>query len=120
GRRANPLQPDASLILQKPLGQVSHEGGQRFSANSREARIITEWIGQGTRDDPASQAGLRIEATPGVRVLDAATPWQQLAIRATFADGVRDVTRLTVYKSSDDSIATVRTTGLVEFWQPGE
>src|SRR5262249_3638022 len=42
-------------------------------------------------------------------------------VRAAFADGgSRDVTRLTVFASSDRSIATVNPTGLVEFRQSGE
>jgi hypothetical protein len=63
----------------------------------------------------------KVEVTPGGRVLYAPARWRQLAVRATFADGsVRDVTRLTVFSSSDVAIATVTTTGLVEFAQPGE
>src|ERR1019366_7086229 len=36
GRRANPLDPDASLMLQKPAGQIAHEGGVRISLGSDE------------------------------------------------------------------------------------
>src|SRR5689334_20761814 len=31
GRRVNPVEPGASLILLKPLGRVPHEGGVRFA-----------------------------------------------------------------------------------------
>ena len=58
---------------------------------------------------------------PGARVLKRPGEWQQLAVVATFADGTtRDVTRLTVFSSSDPSIADVTPNGLVEFKQPGE
>jgi hypothetical protein len=120
GRRADPLHPDASLLLQKPLGLVNHEGGQRFQTSSREARLLRDWLSEGAGDDRAS-AVKHIEVTPAARLLGAVAPRQQLAVRATFADGTaRDVTRLTVFRSSDDSIATVQPTGLVEFWQSGE
>src|SRR5262249_15938179 len=48
-------------------------------------------------------------------------PLQQLAVLAHFADGsVKDVTRYTVFSSSDAAIADVSMTGLVEFRQSGE
>src|SRR6202023_2071853 len=47
--------------------------------------------------------------------------WQQLAVLAPFADGsVRDATRLTVFSSSDTSVATGSQSGLVAFKQAGE
>ena len=55
------------------------------------------------------------------RVLREPARWQQLAVRARFADGqVRDVTRLTVFSSSDANVADVTNSGLVEFQQSGE
>ncbi len=54
-------------------------------------------------------------------MLNAPAKWQQLAVVATFADDiVRDVTRLTVFSSSDPSIADVTPNGLVEFKRRGE
>src|SRR5271166_3366199 len=35
GRRINPAVPEASLVLQKPLGRASHEGGKLFQEGSR-------------------------------------------------------------------------------------
>src|SRR5437660_10405159 len=49
GRRANPHNPDASLFLLKPTGQVLHEGGVRFSVTSDEHRILRDWIKQGMK-----------------------------------------------------------------------
>jgi hypothetical protein len=123
GRRTNRLQPDASLILQKGLGRVPHEGGPRLaSVNAVPLQIIRAWLAEGLLDDPATLPALqRIEILPNDRVCQAPARWQQLAVRAHFAGGiVRDVTRLTVFSSSDDSIAKVDATGLVEFYRPGE
>jgi hypothetical protein len=58
---------------------------------------------------------------PGSRVLKDPARWQQLAVLAHFSDGTtRDVTRLTVFSSSDSAVADVGTSGLVEFRQTGE
>ena len=52
GRRTDRHDPDASLILQKALGRVPHEGGARFGADSVPAEAITGWLGEGLQDDP--------------------------------------------------------------------
>src|SRR6185437_1128708 len=58
---------------------------------------------------------------PGSRVQVAPARWQQLTVMGQFSDGsVRDVTRLTVFSSSDSAVADVTNTGLVEFKQAGE
>src|SRR5438552_17719074 len=35
-RRTNPLDPEQSLLLLKPTGQIAHEGGVRFNKDSLE------------------------------------------------------------------------------------
>jgi len=121
-RRTDRLNPDASMILQKPLGKIPHEGGLRFQEKSLPAQVIRSWIAEGLQDDPADLPALQtIEVLPGSRVLQDPARWQQLAVRARFANGaVRDVTRLTVFTSSDTAVASVSNTGLVEFQQSGE
>lgn len=122
GRRTNRFAPDASLMLQKALGRVPHEGGQRFRPDSVPARMIQTWLHQGLGDDPKNLPALKkVEILPGQRVALAPARWQQLAVLAHFADGsVQDVTRLTVFSSSDAAIASVTPGGLVEFSQAGE
>jgi hypothetical protein len=131
GRRTDRLAPDSSLIYLKALGRVPHEGGQRFAAESVAGRTMLAWLKEGRPDDaPTLPALQRIEivagaypslALPARRVRVAPARWQQLAVRAHFADGtVRDVTRLTVFSSSDESIARVDATGMVELRHPGE
>ena len=73
-------------------------------------------------DDPSTLPALKkVEVLPHSRIQTAPARWQQLAVLAHFSDGsVRDVTRLTVFSSSDDAIARVDGNGLVEMRQPGE
>jgi hypothetical protein len=122
GRRTDRLDPEASLLLQKALGRVPHEGGARFQSTSIPAQMIRGWLMEGLHDDPPTLPGLTtIEVLPGSRVLNQPARWQQLAVLAKFSDGsVRDVTRLTVFSSSDSAVAGVDPTGFVEFQQSGE
>jgi hypothetical protein len=122
GRRTDRLAPESALMLQKALGRVPHEGGARFPASSLPARVIRSWLVEGLADDGPSLATLKkVDVLPGNRVLGEPARWQQLAVLATFSDGqTRDVTRLTVFTSSDPAIAAVTTNGLVEFAQSGE
>jgi hypothetical protein len=122
GRRTDRQHPDASLIYQKALGRVPHEGNQRYGVNTVPARALLNWLSEGLRDDPADLPALRkIEISPTGRVLNEPSRWQQIAIAAHFADGsARDVTRLTVFSSSDSAVADVNENGLVEFKQSGE
>jgi hypothetical protein len=122
GRRTDRQQPDASLILQKALGRVPHEGGQRYLPGSVPERAIHDWLAEGLRDDAPATATLKgIEILPSSRVQLAPARWQQLTVRGRFSDGsVRDVTRLTVFSSSDSAVADVSNTGLIEFKQAGE
>src|SRR5207244_9576453 len=116
------LEPEASLIFQKALGRVPHEGGQRFQPTSTPAQLMRAWLAEGVRDDPADLPPLQaIEVLPGARVLSEPAAFQQLAVSAHYADNsVRDVTRLTVFTSSDVAVAEVSPTGLVRFNQAGE
>jgi hypothetical protein len=122
GRRGDRQHPEMSLMLQKALGRVPHEGSVRFALSSLPARTIVGWLGEGLRDDPPGLAAVTgVEVLPGSRVLNEPARYQQLAVLARFADGsVKDVTRLTVFSSSDPAIASVSPAGLVEFAQAGE
>jgi hypothetical protein len=121
GRRTGKHNPEASLVLMKGIGAVPHEGGQRFGATSVPGEMMTAWLAEGLKDDAATLPPLKkIEVTPAARLLKAPSKWQQLAVVGTFGDVVRDVTRLTVFSSSDPSIADVTPTGMVEFKRAGE
>jgi hypothetical protein len=122
GRRTDKHAPEESLLLLKGVGRVPHEGGQRFGATSVPGEMTTAWLAEGLKDDPAALPPVKkVEVTPGGRVLKAPARWQQLSVVARFADDTaRDVTRLTVFSSSDPSIADVTPGGMVEFKRSGE
>ncbi len=122
GRRASKHDPEQSLMLLKAIGRVPHEGGQRYSATSIPGEMMTAWLAEGVKDDPADLPPVKkAEVFPAARVFKAPAKWQQLAVNVSFADGTsRDMTRLTVFSSSDPSIADVTPNGLVEFKRSGE
>lgn len=121
GRRTDRQGPNG-LLMMKALGRVAHEGGSRFPASSVPAQALTSWFNEGLQDDqPSVPEVKKVEVTPGGRTLNDPSRWQQLAVTATFSNGeTRDVTRLTVFSSSDPAIASVTPGGLVEFNQSGE
>ncbi len=122
GRRANVLNPDESLILQKPLMEVAHGGGRRLTKGDASWRALHGWIGEGLQLDKPDVANLlRVEAGPPARILRQPSDRQQLYVNGYFSDGsVRDLTALTVFSSSNESVATVTPNGLVEKIGRGE
>lgn len=123
GRRANPLSPDESLLLLKPLMKVPHGGGQKLKKTDPAYATLRAWIEQGCQPDPADQPRcVKIEVTPPTgRLLKFPAHTQQLAVRAHFSDGSsRDVTPLACYSSSDSEIAEVTEGGLVVGKNRGE
>ena len=105
-RRVNLLEPDASLILQKPSGKVPHQGGVRFTADSPEYKIIRDWLAAGAPGPGDAPSKLvRLEVTPLEAVI--ADPESSVALRATafFDDGSsRNVSRLAVYETTTTTI----------------
>ena len=51
-RRIHRSVPEASLLIRKPLGEIPHEGGKLFRANSREVQLLLEWIRAGVPARP--------------------------------------------------------------------
>src|SRR5262245_43088638 len=120
-RRANPLEPDRSLILLKPTGQVAHEGGLRFKTDSPEYAILRQWLASGTPNDAALAPRLQgIAIAPRERVLIEPEERVQLQVMASFSDGsTRDVTSLAVYEPINNAVK-VLPRGLVQREAMGE
>jgi hypothetical protein len=122
-RRINPIEPEKSLLLTKPLMKVPHGGGTQLHKDDAAYQILVDWIAQGAPLDPPSAARcIRLEVFPnGERVLAKEQGEQQLVVIAHFADGTsRDVTNLCAYESSNTSVAEVNVHGKVRPSARGE
>jgi len=110
GRRFNRVNPDESLMLLKPLGEVPHEGRQAIKPGSRYHQILKQWIAEGAgRETGVPPRPAKIEIFPAQVEMDLPGRQQQLLVVATYADGTtRDVTREAVLSSSNEEIALVK------------
>ena len=121
-RRSNVLNPDESLLLRKPLMEVAHGGGRRLQHRDPTHQVLREWIAEGMKIEPEGAPTLsRIELLPAPRVLRDGAERQQLMVHGYFSDGmVRDITALTSFDSSDESIGIVSAEGVVSNEGRGE
>ena len=86
GRRTNPMQPDESLLLKKPLMEVAHGGGQRLKRNDPVHMALRQWIAEGLRLDAADEPDLvSIEIFPTKRVFQPKGTQQQTVVMARSA-----------------------------------
>ena len=114
GRRINFAAPERSLLLTKATGQVPHKGGLRFPVGSPQYNTIVKWIRQGApfeEDDPRLTS---LVLKPAKVALTKTGQIQQVRAIATYTDGsTRDVTKQTVFRSTNPGVLTVSTNGLV-------
>jgi hypothetical protein len=108
GRRLNYQNPEASLLITKARGEVTHEGGVRFARGSLSDNILVKWISEsapGDLKDRSEVVGVQI--IPDKLVLK---PGQKhrLQMIAKYSDGTRrDVTRLAVFAANNNQYADV-------------
>lgn len=117
GRRTNTLDPPSSLVLQKGLAELHHEGGKRLFKTEEAYKAIESWIAEGCPPaPPTTPEVVRLEILPRNRVLRDEARNQQIVAIAHFADGSsRDVTPLILFSSSDEQVASVTKNGLTSF-----
>lgn len=121
GRRANPLEPESSLVLKKGAAIVPHQGGKRFDPSEPAYRVVKQWIAEGCRPTAKPVALKRLEVWPLSGRLHERHPQQQVLARAHFDDGSsRDVTDLAVFTVNKEDAATISNQGLVDFTKTGE
>lgn len=120
GRRISTVNPPDSLFLLKPLGEVPHEGGQRFEKDSLDYRILYDWITQGAPGPKPGETHIaRLEMLPASMELQPGVT-QPLLVRAHYDNGtVRDVTRWVKFDTSEDTVALVDENGVVTVQKPG-
>ncbi|MGE3316212.1 MAG: DUF1549 domain-containing protein [Planctomycetaceae bacterium] len=114
-RRVNPLNPEASLFLEKPTMQVPHGGSRRLRADSVEYATLAAWVRSGAAaPSDKTPAVTKLTVSPQHLVTKADVE-QQLRVEAEYADGSRrDVTALARYNAMDESVLEVSTEGLVK------
>ncbi|MBL9168605.1 MAG: DUF1553 domain-containing protein [Verrucomicrobiales bacterium] len=121
GRRIDSHHPALSLLLLKPTGAVPHKGGERFTTNSLEYRILSEWIAAGA---PAPQAAdpriEKLDILPNRIVLQPGMQ-QQFSVKAHFSDGTaRDVTQWVKYTDANSAVTSVSESGSAKIQGFGE
>jgi len=121
-RRTNLYEPEASLMLRKPLMELAHGGGRRLKKSDPGYEVLRGWIAQGCQVDPDdAPTCTKLEVYPTHRILMRPAHTQQVMALGHFSDGsIRDVTSLAVFTSSDDAVATVDGSGLVTGLDRGE
>jgi hypothetical protein len=121
-RRVNAADPQRSMVLLKPMGEMPHGGGKRLSPDMPEFKVLYRWISEGARDDgPDVRELVKVEVLPGPRqLLLPGAAKQQIVAMAHFSDGTaRDVTSLAKLDTSNPDAAEVTREGLVTGSQRG-
>jgi len=115
-RRINQLNPAESLLLQKPLALVPHEGGRRLRENSTEYSILHDWIAAGMpADAPSAPTLVALHVEPSEITLYNNQRNVQLEATAEFSDGTRRrINELAVFESSSPEV-TVTPGGELQF-----
>lgn len=120
GRRILIADPENSLILQKPVGDVPHGGGRLIRRDSIEYRIIKEWIAAQAPKPPKDEKKLTgIEVFPKRARLNIGEK-QQIMVIAHFDDGSqKDATPWSKYETTNDGVAVIDGAGLATIERSG-
>ena len=120
GRRVDLAAPDESLLLQKAVGKVPHEGGAVFPKSGREYDTLRAWIAAGCPESSAKEAKLvKLSISPESKTL-AAGESVPLTVTAHLSDGTaRDVTWLALLDSNDAAVAGLTAGAVATARSPG-
>jgi len=121
GRRITLTDPGSSLLLLKATNAVAHKGGKRFDVESREYKVLADWIATGAPGPGEKDARVeRIEVLPARAVLKPGDR-HTLTVKAYFSDGrVQDVTPWVKYTSADTTVSSVDENGVATITGHGE
>ncbi|QDU11156.1 DUF1549 and DUF1553 domain-containing protein [Gimesia aquarii] len=115
-------EPVKSLVLQKPLEEIDHEGGKRFDAGSWQHQLLTRWIEGGALGVPKEAPKFeRLVITPNSIQFNKEGETVALRAVAVWSDGTQeDVTPLCRFQTNNEQIATISPKGLVTAQKPGD
>jgi hypothetical protein len=121
GRRVDPLEPAKSLILTKPTMATPHKGGRKLDPRSREYRILSEWVANGSPAPSSEEAAVvTITVDPPLSILKNGAK-QRFLVTAHYDDGSSlDVTDWAKFASADETVALVDESGSAEVIGYGE
>jgi len=121
-RRMNVANPEESLMLLKPLGEVPHDGGTVIKKDDLVYTKLRQWIKEGAMDDSKDIRTLTgIEILPKEAVLEADGATQNFVVIASYSDGTdRDVTEMSILAASDDATLSITPEGLATSGGTGE
>lgn len=120
-RRINRNNPDASLLLLKPLGDLPHEGGVRMDRGSVMHEALRRWIAESAKDDPPDLPKLVSVTIHPEKIVSLPKTKQQFQLVAQYSDGsVRDVSRTGIFNVNIERVAKVDDVGLVSVNSLGE
>jgi hypothetical protein len=121
GLRLDARNPEASLILRKPTAQIDHEGGQRFAVGSWQHHLLRRWIESGAAGVEQPLVLSKLEIAPSEIVFNSQSEPVPVQVTAVWADGQReDVTPLCRFRSNNDAVASVDSSGVVTSAGPGD
>ncbi len=116
GRRVDLAVPEKSLLLEKTTGAVPHTGGKLFDTNHNDYKTLLRWLQAGAPDDGSdAPEPIGIELLPPKIVFSGKGQTQNMVVRAKYSDGsTRDVTRLALYMTNNEAIASIDANGHVK------
>lgn len=114
GRRLFLAAPERSLLLMKGTAEMPHGGGARLNKDSAAYQTLLHWVQQGTPFSQEGEPQLESVSVDPERGVVPKHGTQQLTVTARYSDGSqRDVTKLALFESNDEAMASVTEDGLV-------
>ncbi len=114
--RVNQKNPSKSLMLLKPTRTVAHRGRQRIKPGSWEYQLLLRWIKNGAKGLMESKSAelISLSVEPKEIIFQKERQSFQLKVLAQWSDQTtEDVTPLCRFRSNDESIASINSSGLV-------
>ena len=121
GRRVEFAAPGRSLVLMKPSAAIPHKGGLRLDNQSRNYRIVANWIANGAPPPSDNDAIVQTIDVLPKRVQLSKGQTQDLLGYASYSNkSNRDVTQWVKWTSTNEAVCTVDDNGKVTIIGPGE